>query len=225
MSRMQQVLLMRLSNCYNRARPSYAPLIKPTTPPSYMKAFAIAALAFATLGLGSLSAHIEHYKIDPSHSSIKFSIRHFVAKTTGGFNQFEGSLTLNTDDLTQSKVDATIQVPSIDTANKKRDAHLQEDDYFDAAKYPAIRFTSTKWIEGDEKDRFKVTGDLTIHGVTKAVTLDVELLGFGEGMRGAYLSGWEATTTINRHEWGVSGGKPAVGDEVDITINVEAIRQ
>ena len=82
---------------------------------------------------------------------------------------------------------------------------LQEDDYFSATQHPVMSFTSTQWEAADDK-RFKVTGDLTFNGVTKPVTLDVELLGFGEGMRGAYLSGWEATTTIDRTEWGVNGG-------------------
>lgn len=171
------------------------------------------------------AAEVETYEIDPTHSSIKFSIRHFVAKTTGNFGEFEGSLKIDRSDLTQSSVQATIQIPSVDTDNQKRDSHLQEDDYFNAAKHPVMSFTSTKWAATDEENQFKVTGDLSFNGVTKPVTLDVELLGFGEGMRGAYLSGWEATTTIDRTEWGVNGGQPAVGTDVDVTINIEAIRQ
>jgi polyisoprenoid-binding protein YceI len=179
--------------------------------------------AFLIAALTAQAEELESYTIDPTHSSIKFSIRHFVAKTTGNFGQFEGSLQVNRGDLSQSSVRATIQIPSIDTDNEKRDAHLQEDDYFSATQHPVMSFTSTQWEAADDK-RFKVTGDLTFNGVTKPVTLDVELLGFGEGMRGAYLSGWEATTTIDRTEWGVNGGQPAVGNEVDITINIEAIR-
>ncbi len=180
-----------------------------------------------TLLLSSLigqAAEVETYTIDPTHSSIKFSIRHFVAKTTGNFGKFEGTLKIDREDLTKSSAQATIQVPSIDTDNKKRDAHLQEDDYFNAAKHPLMTFTSTKWEATDDADEFKVTGDLSFNGVTKPVTLDVELLGFGEGMRGAYLSGWEASATIDRTQWGVSAGQPAVGNEVDITINIEAFR-
>ena len=175
--------------------------------------------------LAGQAAEVETYKIDPSHSSIKFSIRHFVAKTTGNFGQFEGSLQVDRTDLSQSSAEATIQIHSVDTDNKKRDTHLQEDDYFDAAQYPLMTFKSTQWMATDDENTFKVTGDLSFNGVTKSVTLDTELLGFGEGMRGAYLSGWEATTTIDRTEWGVNGGQPAVGNEVDITINIEAIRQ
>jgi polyisoprenoid-binding protein YceI len=170
-------------------------------------------------------AAVETYEIDTAHSSVKFSIRHFVAKTTGNFADFGGILKINRDDMTKSSVEATIQIASVDTNNEKRDAHLQEDDYFDAARQPLMTFKSTAWEATNDENQFKVTGDLSFNDVTKPVTLDVELLGFGEGMRGSYLSGWEATTTIDRTEWGVDGGQPAVGSEVDVTINIEAIRQ
>lgn len=184
-------------------------------------ALAIAASTFAT----SAQAQVETYAIDASHSSVKFSIRHFVAKTTGNFAKFEGTLTVDRDELTNSSVEASIQIPSVDTDSDKRDSHLQEDDYFDSKKHPAMTFKSTKWETADSENEFKVTGDLTIRGITKSAVLDVELLGFGEGMRGAYLSGWEATTVLDRTDFGVDGGQPAVGNEVDVTINIEAIRQ
>ncbi len=175
--------------------------------------------------LSSIAAELESYTIDQSHSSIKFSVRHFVAKTSGIFSDFEGKLMIDRDDLTKSSVQASIQIPSIDTDNQKRDAHLQKDDFFNAAVHPLMTFQSTKWEATDSENQFKVTGDLSFNGITQPVTLDVELLGFGEGMRGAYLSGWEARTTLDRHDWGVSGGKPAVGDDVDIVINIEAFRE
>ena len=181
-------------------------------------------LAAGALLSGALHAKTETYEIDPTHSSVKFSIRHFVAKTTGSFGEFEGTITVDRDDMTKSSVSATIKVPSVDTDSEKRDGHLQADDYFDSAKHPLMTFESTQWEQGDGENMFKVTGNLTIRGKSKPVTLDVELLGFGDGMQGAYLSGWEASTTIDRTQWGVSGGQPAVGDEVDITINIEAIR-
>lgn len=189
-----------------------------------MKCYTIALLALATLS-SYATASIETYQIDTTHSSVKFSIRHFVAKTTGNFSQFTGTLSLNRDDLTQSSVEAQIQIPSVDTDNEKRDTHLQQDDYFDAAKYPVMSFKSTQWTQGESEQQFQVTGDLTLHGVTRPVTLEVELLGFGEGRKGAYLTGWEATTTLDRTQWGINGGQPAVGTEVDVTINIEAIRQ
>ncbi|HKK18164.1 MAG TPA: YceI family protein [Opitutales bacterium] len=186
----------------------------------------IAAILLASFALGSTAqAEVETYKIDTAHSSVKFSIRHFVAKTTGNFSDFEGTLKIDRDDLTNSKVEATVKIPSVDTDSDKRDAHLQEDDYFDAGEHPLMTFKSTKWTKAEGENKFKVTGDLTMRGITKEVVLDVELLGFGEGMRGAYLSGWEASTTLDRTEWGIDGGQPAVGTEVDVTINIEAIRQ
>ncbi|WP_269524695.1 YceI family protein [Coraliomargarita parva] len=186
----------------------------------------LAGFACLPLGAGLQAAEkIETYKIDPVHSSVKFSIRHFVAKTSGSFGQFEGTITVNRDDLTKSSVEAVIQVASVDTANEKRDAHLKTDDFFGAESHPIISFRSTKWEATDDEDEFEVTGELRMHGMTKEVTLEVELLGFGEGMQGAYLSGWEVTTEIDRTGWGITGGQPAVGDEVEITINIEAIRQ
>ena len=171
------------------------------------------------------SEGVETYTIDPTHSSVKFSIRHFVAKTTGQFNQFEGVLTVDRQNLSNSKVTASINVASVDTSSKKRDAHLQEDDYFNAAEYSLITFESTKWEPTDDKNLFKVTGNLTMLDTTKEVVLDVRLLGFGPGMNGAYLSGWEATTQLDRTAWGISGGQPAVGADVDVTINIEAVLQ
>ena len=171
------------------------------------------------------SEEVETYAIDPAHSSIKFSIRHFVAKTTGKFNQFEGTLTIDRKDLSNSTVKASINVSSVDTANKKRDAHLQEEDYFSSKEHPLISFESTKWEPTDEENVFKVTGNLTMLNKTKEVVLTVEHLGFGPGMNDAYLSGWEATTQLDRTEWGISGGQPAVGADVDVVINIEAIRQ
>ena len=171
------------------------------------------------------SENVETYVIDPTHSSVKFSIRHFVAKTTGLFNQFEGTITVNHDDMSKSTVSATIDVASVDTANKKRDAHLQEDDYFDAAQYPQITFNSTQWAATDKENVFKVTGDLTMLDTTKEVVLDVELLGFGPGMNDAYLSGWEVKTQLDRTAWKLESGQPAVGADVDVLINIEAIRQ
>ncbi len=182
-------------------------------------------LAACLFGGLAANAEIETYRIDPTHSSVKFSIRHFVSKTSGNFNQFEGMLTLNRDDLSNSNVNARIQVNSVDTANVKRDAHLQEDDFFNAAEYPLITFQSTRWAVTADANKFKVSGDLTMLNTTREITLDVVLLGFGPGMHGAQLSGWEATTQLDRTEWGILGGQPAVGTTVHITINIEAIRQ
>lgn len=179
----------------------------------------------SVLSLHAAKATEEIYQIDTSHSSVNFSIRHFVAKTTGSFNQFSGTIHVDTEDMSRSHVEAIITVGSVDTADEKRDAHLNADDYFHSAKFPLIEFKSTNWAATEKDDVFAVTGDLTMLGITREVILQVHLLGFGPGRNGAYLSGWEATTVIDRSDWGLTAGAPAIGNEVDITINIEAVRQ
>ncbi|MFQ3225600.1 MAG: polyisoprenoid-binding protein YceI [Lentimonas sp.] len=189
-----------------------------------MKTVLFTTLA-CSIALLSAKAEVETYKIDPVHSSVNFEIRHFVSKTKGAFNKFEGTILFDAKDPSKSSVEATIKVPSVDTANEKRDAHLQKDDFFNAAQFPVITFKSTKWIAGDDDNEFEVTGQLSMLDVTKEVTLDVELLGIGKGMKGAQISGWEIEAELDRTEWGIKGGKPAVGADVNITINIEAIKQ
>ena len=165
------------------------------------------------------------YNIDTSHSSVEFSIRHFVAKTTGDFSQFDGFIDVDLDHPEDNYAEATIHIASIDTNSEKRDAHLQEEDYFNSKNQPLIRFKSTKWTPTEDANTFLVTGELSMNNVSKAITMNVELLGMGPGMHGRYLSGWEAKTTINRTDWNINGGLGAVGETVDITINIEAIRE
>ncbi len=183
-------------------------------------------LAFAlSLALGTAaSAAVETYKIDPVHSTIGFSLRHLVSKFTGSFSTVSGSLTVDRDNLEQSSVEATIDVGSVNTADEKRNAHVKGDDFFAFAKFPTMTFKSTSWKKTGE-DAFDVTGDLTIKDVTKPVVLKVKLLGFGAGMGGAQVSGWEATTLIKKSQFGLGGpamlGK-VLGDDVTINIGIEA---
>ncbi|MGB0344893.1 MAG: YceI family protein [Coraliomargarita sp.] len=170
----------------------------------------------SVLSLHAAKATEEIYRIDTSHSSVNFSIRHFVAKTTGSFNQFSGNIQVDTEDMTRSRAKATITVGSVDTADEKRDAHLNADDYFHSAKFPLIEFKSTNWAATGKDDVFAVTGDLTMLGVTREVVLQVHLLGFGPGRDGAYLSGWEATTVIDRRDWGLTAGAPAMPDKAPV---------
>jgi polyisoprenoid-binding protein YceI len=184
-------------------------------------------LALSALALGfvsAASAAVETYVIDPAHSSVGFSIRHVFSQVPGAFTQFTGTLTIDRDNLENSKVETVIQVGSVSTANEKRDAHLKTPDFFDAAKFGAITFTSKSWKKTGETT-YDVTGDLTIKDVTKEVVLKVTSLGFGPGMMGKPVSGWSATTTLNRSDFGVNGpamlGK-AVGNEVTVSISIEA---
>lgn len=181
------------------------------------------ALAFGLVA--STRAAVETYDIDPVHSSVAFTVRHLVSKVPGNFTQFSGELKVDRDNLEASSVSATIQSKSVNTSNEKRDAHLKSKDFFAAVDFPTIAFQSTSWKKTGE-NTFDVAGDLTIHGVTKPVVLKTTLLGFGDGMMpGQKVSGWEASTTINRRDFGVNGpamlGR-AVGDEVTIAISIES---
>jgi polyisoprenoid-binding protein YceI len=185
----------------------------------------ILILAAVASGLVSAaSAAVETYTIDPVHSAVGFSIRHFVSKVPGRFTQFSGTITVDRDNLENSSVDAVIEVGSLNTFNDHRDADLKSPGYFDATKFGTITFKSSSWKKTGDST-FDVTGNLTIKGVTKEVVLKVNLLGFGPGMRGAQLSGWEASTTIARRDFGVDGPAmmvKALGDEVAISISIEA---
>jgi len=189
---------------------------------STSKILLVAAMA---AGLASAaSAAVETYSIDPVHSSVAFSIRHAVGRVPGRFTKFSGTIVVDRDNLENSTVNAVIDVGSIDTDNDKRNGHLKTPDFFDVATYATITFKSTSWKKTGD-DTFDVTGNLTIKNVTKEVVLKVTLNGFGPGMKGATLSGWEATTTLNREDFGVMGpamlGK-MLGRDVAVTILVEA---
>jgi polyisoprenoid-binding protein YceI len=194
-----------------------------------MKRFLLSLVGVAVGATVSFAA-AETHKIDASHSSVGFKIRHFFANVPGTFNDFEGAIIFDTEDPAKSKAEATIKTASIDTKNADRDKHLRSADFFDAEKHPAITFKSTAWKQLD-KENHEVSGDLTIRGVTKPVTLKVKFLGAGPDAWGGHRSGWEAMTKIDRTAFGVSWNKAVeaggmvLGNEVEITLNIEAIRQ
>lgn len=181
--------------------------------------FVLLALAVAS------RAEIETYKIDPVHSSAGFSLRHVLSKFSSSFTKVSGTITVDRENLEKSSVVANIDVGALNTDNDKRDTHIKGPDFFDVAKFPTMTFKSTTWKKTGE-NTFDITGDLTIKDVTKPVVLKTTLLGFGPGMGpGNFLSGWEATTTIKKSDFNMSGPpglSKALGDEVAITLNVEA---
>ena len=182
-------------------------------------------LSICTLGLlASAQAAVETYTIDPVHSSVGFAIRHFFTNVPGAFTKFSGTITVDRDHLENSSVTAVIDVGSVDTRTEKRDNHLRSPDFFDAVKFPSMTFKSTAWKQTAD-GAFDVTGDLTIKDVTKPVVLKVKLLGFGPGMQGAMLSGWEESTTLNRNDFGISTYPKMLGDDVAVTLTVEAYQQ
>ncbi|MEO6874790.1 MAG: YceI family protein [Opitutaceae bacterium] len=179
----------------------------------------------AAIGLlAPAHATIETYTIDPVHSSVGFKIRHVFSHVPGSFTTFSGTITVDRANLEASTVEATIAIGSVTTASEKRDADLKSPNFFDAAKFPAITFKSTSWKKSGE-NTYDVTGDLTIKAVTKSVVLKTKLLGFGPGLQGADVSGWEATTTLNRRDFGIDGPAwlgTAIGNDVTVTISIEA---
>lgn len=176
----------------------------------------------ATLALvAAARADAVTYKIDPVHSSVGFSLRHIVSKFSASFTQVDGTVTFDEAAPEKSSVEATVAIGSVNTANEKREGHLKSPDFFDAANFPTASFKSTSWKKTGE-NTFDVAGDLTIRGTTKPVVLQVTLLGTGPGMGGTTVSGWEATTKINRNDFGVSYGPKVLGDEVTLNIAIEA---
>lgn len=171
--------------------------------------------------LATAHAAVETYKIDPVHTSVGFTIRHFFTQVPGSFTKFAGTITVDRDNLANSTVEATIEAPSVDTRVEMRDKDLRSDHFFDVAKFPTITFKSKSW-KATGPDTFDVVGDLTIRDVTKEVVLKTKSLGFGPGMKGVMLSGWEATTTVNRNDFGITRYPGMLGDDVPITISVEA---
>lgn len=170
------------------------------------------------------------YVLDPAHTTIGFVARHaMVTKTRGKFEDFEGTITV-AENIADSKADVTIKSASINTGNDDRDGHVKGDDFFAVEKYPEPTFTATSF-NVDEAGNGTVTGDLTIKGVTKPVTLDVETEGLAEDPFGNTRFGFEATTKINRLDYGIDFNAPLktggvlVSEEIKIELEVSAIKQ
>ncbi len=189
-------------------------------------------LLFLTIGIfaGSvIGAQAEEtYKLDPVHSSISFKVRHFFSYVTGNFTKFTGTISVDPDHPEKSTVTAMLEASSIDTKNEKRDAHLHGDEFFDVAKFPKITFKS-KSVKQTGPDTGDIVGDLTMHGVTKEITLHGKFLGKGKGTGDREISGWQLTTAepIKRSDYGLTWSKTVegtavVGQDVEVTIDVEA---
>lgn len=171
------------------------------------------------------------YTIDPAHSRFGFVARHaMVTKVRGQFNEFDGTIEVDANDPTKSSAELVIQAASIDTRNAERDAHLRSNDFFAMDEYPEIRFVSTAIEPGDDEDHFRVTGDLTIRGVTKPVTFDLEFTGAAIDPWGNIRIGLEGSTVVNRKDWGVSwntaleAGGVLVSENVTIEFEIEGIK-
>jgi len=172
------------------------------------------------------------WSIDPDHSSVGFKVRHLmVSNVKGSFDRHSGTVDIDDKDITKSRVEVTIDTASINTNVQKRDEHLRSADFFDVAKYPTITFASKKVAKAGG-DKLRITGDLTLHGVTRQVVLDVEPLSKeSKDPWGNIRRGTTASTKVNRKDFGLTWNKELetggvlVGDEITITLEIEAIKK
>ncbi|MEX0880419.1 MAG: YceI family protein [Thermoanaerobaculia bacterium] len=172
----------------------------------------------------------ETYTVDKNHSDVSFQIRHFASKVRGSFADAEGTIQADPAKPEVSSVVFTIKTASIDTNNPDRDKHLRSADFFDAEKFPEITFKSAK-ITPAGKDKYNVTGTLTMHGVSKEVTLPVTFLGFAKDPEGNQRASFETTIKLNRKDFGINWNKALdaggfmLSDDVDATINLETVQK
>jgi len=190
-----------------------------------MKKVTILALLSALLIAHSAFA-ADTYVFDKLHSTVGFQIRHLFSKVPGKFGDFSGQIQLDEANPEQSSVEVTIKTASIDTGVKMRDDDLRSPNFFDAKKFPEITFKSTA-VKKSGENTADVTGNLTMHGVTKEVVLKVELLGKGAGPKNSTVSGWDASTALKRSDFGLNWnqvieGTQMVGDDVQIELHIEA---
>ena len=173
----------------------------------------------------------ERWEIDSAHSGIHFSVRHLVvAKVRGQFTRWSGTLLAEGGDLSRATVEVTIDASSIETGVADRDTHLRSADFFDVAQYPELKFTSQR-VEPKGDDRYTVVGDLSLHGVTREVALEVEYAGRAQDPWGNERAGFSARTAILRKEFGLDwnqvleAGGVMVGDRIEIELEIEAVKQ
>ncbi|QMV18401.1 protein yceI precursor [Granulicella sp. 5B5] len=191
----------------------------------------VAAAVVLALGVAGARAQTTDWKIDNTHSEADFAIRHMAISTVhGSFRAVSGVIRFDAADVTKSSINATIDVASVDTGVAARDTHLKSPDFFEVAKYPSMTFKSTNVAKAE--DGYAVTGNLTLHGVTRSVVLQLDAPGKEEtGMDGKSLHrGFTAHTTLNRKDFGLNwngtlkSGDAALGDEVRIELDIEAVK-
>jgi polyisoprenoid-binding protein YceI len=166
----------------------------------------------------------DNYKIDAVHSFVIFRIKHLdVSYTYGRFNEPTGTIAFDAADPTKSSINLEIKTENVDTHNERRDAHLKRPDFFDAKQFPLITFKSTE-VKAAGENKFDVTGDLSLHGVTKSITVTLEKTGEAQTQMG-YRIGFESTVDLKRSDYGMTGMIPAAGDDVKLRISLEAVKQ
>lgn len=190
----------------------------------------ILALALCLIVLGAHPLWAATYKLDDTHTTVGFKIRHLFSWVQGTFNQYEGTFDYEPGNPAAWKVEATIQAASIDTRTEKRDTHLRSADFFDVEKFPTITFKSTEVTDATAESA-KVHGLLNIHGIEKPIVLDLQIYGVGKDPWGNTRAGFTAIAKIDRKDFGLTWnelletGQVLVGEEVFITIDVEGLLQ
>ncbi|MGZ4777880.1 MAG: YceI family protein [Thermoanaerobaculia bacterium] len=191
-----------------------------------MKRFVVSlSFLFAALPLFA-----DTWTIDKNHSEANFRVRHMVSKVSGRFNDFAGVINADPKNASASSVQFAMKTASVDTGNADRDKDLRTANFFEVDKYPEITFKSTSIKPSGKKDVYDVTGDLTMHGVTKRITIPVEFLGSAKDPWGNERAGFTLSTTLNRKDYGINWNKALdnggvlLGEDVDININIEAVK-
>ena len=194
-----------------------------------MKKFVTTAVAAALVSVSAFAA-TETFNVDRSHSEATFRVKHMMSRVSGRFDDFTGKVMLDREKPGASSVEFTIKAASINTGAEGRDKHLRSADFFEAEKYPEITFKSTSVEPTKTKDLYNVTGDFTMHGVTKRITLPVEFLGFAKGGRGNEIAGFAIASKLNRKDYGINWNRALdqggylLSDEVDIYIALETVK-
>lgn len=184
----------------------------------------IVALALVALVVSPALA-ADNYEIDGGHSYAVFRVLHFgIGENYGRFNAVSGSYAFDAADPAASKLSVEIKTDTVDTGSEKRDQHLRSPDFFNVKQFPVITFESTK-VEKKDDGLMHVTGKLSLHGVTKEITVPVRFLGETDDPWGNHRSGFAADFTIKRSDYGMTHMIPGIGDEIDLMIGVEGVRK
>lgn len=192
---------------------------------SFAGVFAVAVVSFGVAAESKAVRAAETFQVDAVHSSVIYRVKHMNASYAyGRFNDFSGSFTIDAADATKCAFDLAVKTAGIDSGNEKRDQHLKSPDFLNAKQFPTITFKSEK-VELKSKDTFLVTGNLTLHGTTKPVTIEVVTTGAATGPRGGKVAGIEATFTIKRSDFGMKNMIPMVGDEIRLIASLEGNHQ
>ncbi len=194
---------------------------------NYKKALLTTLMSFSLI---SSCFAADRFEIDNDHSSVAFAVKHLVlSNAKGNFKNFNGIITYDPKDITKSSVNVSIKVDSIDTDNEKRDEHLKTAEFFDAAKYPEITFVSKQIKKAKGNNNYICIGNLTMHGVTKQISLPFQITGLIKGMKGESRLGANAAITLNRKDFGLNWNKTmdngglVIGEQVKVSLEVEAI--